>query len=184
MNGVENEKGNHLLGNNHKDKSIEVINNCWECQGSKNILVCFEHRVFSVLSLCLQVNVRLPTHTRNRSIIFEKFESILSTDCTMEILGDKWTDDPSLLPHWNFKEFTYLLGSSTFLTSQNGFIYSYLTPQRDFPHLLIGVYMTCRCTECLPTEEQNVLSEQMTNLGQGMRLWHNQVILYIPHYDE
>lgn len=62
-------------------------------------------------------------HTRNHPLIFEKFKSILSTvDCTVEILGDKGTK-PSLFLHWNFRVFVCLLGTSTFLMSQDGSIY-------------------------------------------------------------
>lgn len=56
----------------------------------------------------------------------------------------------SLFPsHWNeFKEFAYLLDSSTFLMSQDAFTYSYLKTQYDCLQFLTGVCMICHCTEC------------------------------------
>lgn len=139
-------KGTIHWGNNHTDKSTKVINSCWECSGGQNISACIEQ--FSLGCQCVPTYMCTLLHTSGMIALFLRNASpsyLLPTE-----QGKSWETNepiPSSFSTGNLPECAYL-GSSTFSMSQNGFINSHLTPQCDVLHLLIGVCMTCHCTEC------------------------------------
>lgn len=160
MNGAEDEKGNHPLGEQshwqkHKGDQ-QLLGMFW---GLEYFSLYWTQ--FSLGCQCVPTHIHILLHTSGPIALFLRNASpsyLLPIE-----QGKSWETNepiPSSFSTGNLPECAYL-GSPTFLMSQNGFINSHLTPQCDVLHLLIGVCMTCHCTEC------------SSNWGTECSLWVN-----------